>query len=97
MRAGVIGLTFPDAFATHIIAGLSALGHDPVPLGSAHVHGPYTSRAASIIRGALPALDERAQRRIARSALENDCAVVITVGGVHTYEKRLTVLLEKLS
>ena len=32
-----------------------------------------------IIRGPLPALDERAQRRIARSALENDCAVVINV------------------
>ena len=80
MRVGVIGQTWPDAFAAHIIAGLSALGHDPVPLGSSYaLGGPYTSRAALIIRGALPALDERAQRRIARSALENDCAVVITV------------------
>jgi hypothetical protein len=66
MRAGIIGQTWPDAFAAHIIAGLSAI-------------------------------DSRVQRRIARSALENDCAVVITVGGVHTCEKRLTVLLEKLS
>jgi hypothetical protein len=40
MRVGVIGLTWPDAFAAHIIAGLSALGHDPVPLGSAHSRGP---------------------------------------------------------
>ncbi len=42
MRVGVIGQTWPDAFAAHIIAGLSALGHDPVPLGSAHPRGPYT-------------------------------------------------------
>ena len=80
MRIGVIGATWPDAFAAHIIAGLSALGHDPVPLGSFNwLGGPYTSRAASIVRKALPALDERGQQRIARSALENDCEVVITV------------------
>lgn len=79
MRVGVIGPTWPDAFAAHIIAGLSALGHDPVPLGSVRSRGPYTPRPALIIRGALPALDERAQRRIARSGLENDCEVVITV------------------
>jgi spore maturation protein CgeB len=79
MRVGVIGQTWPDAFAAHIIAGLSALGHDPVPLGSARSRGPYTSRSAMIIRRALPGLDERAQRRIARSALENDCAAVINV------------------
>lgn len=80
MRIGVIGATWPDAFAAHIIAGLSALGHEPVALGSASwLGGPYTTRAASIIRGTLPALDEFGQRRIARSALENDCAVVITV------------------
>jgi spore maturation protein CgeB len=80
MRVGVIGPTWPDAFAAQIMAGLSALGHDPVPLGSSYsLGGWYTSRAASIIRGALPALDERAQRRIARSALDHDCAVVISV------------------
>jgi len=54
-----------------IIAWLSALGHDPVPLGrSIGLCGRTPPRAASIVRKALPALDERGQQRIARSALE---------------------------
>lgn len=80
MRIGVIGPTWPDAFAAHIIAALSALGHDPVSLGSCYaVGGPYTSRAALIARTAVPALNERAQRKIVRAARENDCDVVLTV------------------
>jgi hypothetical protein len=80
MRIGVIGPTWPDAFATHIIEALSALGHDPVALGSSvAIGGPFTTRAVSPVMRALPGLDERAQRRIARSALDSECELVITV------------------
>jgi spore maturation protein CgeB len=80
MRIGVIGPTWPDAFATHIIEALSNMRHDPVALGSSvAIGGPFTTRAASPIMRALPGLDERVQRRIARSALDNECEIVITV------------------
>lgn len=80
MRIGVIGPTWPDAFATHIIEALSALGHDPVSLGSSYaIGGPFTTRAAGRVVKALPALDERAQRRIVRSGLEGECEIVIAV------------------
>lgn len=80
MRIGVIGPTWPDAFATHIIEALSAMGHDAVTLGSSYaVGGPFTTRAAGPVMRALPGLDERLQRRLVRSARDHECEIVIAV------------------
>lgn len=80
MRIGVTGPTWPDSFATNIIDALSVMGHNPVSLGSSYaLGGPYTSRAAGHIRNLLPSLDERAQRSIARAALDNGCEIVINL------------------
>ena len=58
----------------------AAMGHDPVALGSSYaVGGPYTSAVAVMVRNALPALDERAQRRVVRAALDAGCEIVINL------------------
>ena len=78
MRIGIVGPTRPDSFAANIIEALPAMGHEPVALGSSYAFGnPYTSGAVGIMRNALPALDERGQRRIARAALDAGCELVI--------------------
>jgi spore maturation protein CgeB len=78
MRIGVIGPTWPDSFAKNIIDALSAMRHETTSLGSSYsLGGSYTTRVASTVRNLLPALDERAQRRVARAALEHECEIVI--------------------
>lgn len=80
MRVGVTGPTWPDSLATNVIDALSAMRHEPVPIGSSYsLGGPYTTRVAGAIRGVLPVLDEHAQQRIARSALANECEIVINL------------------
>jgi spore maturation protein CgeB len=78
MRIGIVGPTWPDSFASNIVDALRAMGHQPVSVGSSFaLGGPYTSAATVVIRNALPALDERAQRRIVRAALDAGCEIVI--------------------
>jgi spore maturation protein CgeB len=80
MRVGVTGPLWPDSLATNVIDALFAMRHDPVPLGSSYaVGGPYTTHAISAVRGALPGLDERAQQRVARCALDGQCEIVINL------------------
>jgi spore maturation protein CgeB len=56
------------------------MGHDPVSLGSSYsLGGLYTTRFAGAIRPLLPALDERMQERIVRTALDNECEIVINL------------------
>ncbi len=80
MRIGIVGPTWPDSFAENIIDALRVMGHQPVSVGSSYsLGGPYTSAVAVAIRNALPALDERGQRRIVRTALDAGCEVVIVL------------------
>lgn len=80
MRIGIIGPTWPDSFAANVIEALSVMGHDPVSLGSSYsLGGLYTTRFAGAIRPLLPALDERMQERIVRTALGNECEIVINL------------------
>ncbi len=80
MRIGIVGPNSPDSFAANIIDALPAMGHTPVALGASYsVGGHYASVIAMTIRNALPALDERMQRRIARAALEAECEIVINL------------------
>jgi spore maturation protein CgeB len=80
MRIGIVGPIWSDSFAMNIIDGLHAMGHDPVSLGSSYAAGgPYTSAVTCAVRNALPALDERAQRRIVRAARDAECEIVINV------------------
>ena len=84
MRIGMVGPAQPDSFAANIMDGLSAMGHDAVALGSTYAVGSYYATVVTAtVRNAVPALDERAQRRITRAALDAECEIVINV------EKRL--------
>jgi spore maturation protein CgeB len=78
MRIGVVGPTSPDSFADNIASALADMGHHPVPLGPLHARrGQYVSAAKMAIRSALPALDERVQRRVTAAALRTGCEIVI--------------------
>jgi spore maturation protein CgeB len=78
MRIGVVGPTSPDSFADNIVSALADMGHDPVPLGPLYARrGRYVSAAKMAVRNTLPALDERAQRRVTASALRAECEIVI--------------------
>ena len=82
MRIGIVGPdSSPDSFPANIIDALRAMGHDPglARLDCTRVGGRYSSVATMAIRNALPALDERAQLRIARAALHAECEIVINL------------------
>jgi spore maturation protein CgeB len=80
MRIGIIGPNSPDSFACNIRDALSAMGHDPVMIGPSFGSGArYTTAISVTIRNWLPVLDERAQRHIARAALDAECDIVLNV------------------
>ena len=80
MRVGVIGPVWPDSFAWNIADTLSCMGHQAIEIGSLYsLGGPYASRVAASVGNAFPSLDRRAQRRVARTALDQDCEIVINV------------------
>jgi len=81
MKIGVIGPMGGEQFAENVADALRRMGHQVTQLGPAnpshrnrHVHN-----AAMIAWMAFPDIDERAQRRIARSAHEAECEVVINI------------------
>jgi spore maturation protein CgeB len=56
------------------------MGYDPVLIGpSFGAAGRYTTAISVTVRNWLPALDERAQMHIARSALDAECEIVLNV------------------
>ena len=80
-RIGVIGLVGPDYFADNVGDALQRLGHVVTQLGAAHPRGrsPLATRTSGLARQALPRLDERAQDRIVRAALDVDCEIIISL------------------
>jgi spore maturation protein CgeB len=79
MRVGVVGLMGSEYFAENVADALQRTGHVVTPLGpvrSRH-RGRFVTSAAGLVREALPRLDERVQRRIARIAREAGCEVVV--------------------
>jgi spore maturation protein CgeB len=81
MRIGVIGPVGREEMAENVADALRRMGHMVAQLGAAqpshrsrHVHN-----VASLAWQALPGLDERAQRRIARAALDAECEVVVNI------------------
>ena len=80
-RIGVIGPKGPDYFAENVGDALQRLGHVVTQLGSARPsgHNRLVGRAVALTRQALPRLDERAQDRIVRAALDADCEIVINL------------------
>ena len=78
MRIGVVGPDSPDSFANNIATALADMGHDAVPLGPLYARGGHYASAVKVaIRNALPALDERLQRRVTTAALRAGCEIVI--------------------
>jgi spore maturation protein CgeB len=81
MRVGVIGPVAPDYFADNVGDALQSMGHQVSQLGSARAQhrGRIATRAAQLVRQASPRLDERAQQRIVRTALDDNCEVIINL------------------
>jgi spore maturation protein CgeB len=81
MRVGVVGSVAPDYFADNVGDALQRMGHVVTYLGPAGLHYQQrlTARFAMFACQALPRLDERVQHRIARTALDAGCEVVINV------------------
>jgi spore maturation protein CgeB len=78
MRIGIVGPTWPDCFADNILDTLRTMGHQAVSVGSSYsLGGPYSSAVTGLVRNAVPALDQRLQRHIVRSALGAECEIVI--------------------
>ena len=80
-RIGVIGPVGPDYFAENVGDTLQRLGHVVTQLGAARPRSRsrLVGRAAGLTRQALPRLDERAQDRIVRAALDAGSEVIINV------------------
>ncbi len=81
MRVGVVGSARPDHFADNVGDALGRTGHQVTQLGPARPQhrGRLAGNLAMLARQARPGLDERAQRGIARSALDAGCEVVISL------------------
>jgi spore maturation protein CgeB len=81
MQVGVLGPAGPDRFADNIGDSLRRMGHVVTQLGPARpsAQGSWVGSLAFLVRQAVPRLDERAQRRIVRTALAADCEIVINV------------------
>ncbi len=83
MRIGVVGPVAlgREEFAGNISDALREMGHQVTQLGPAHPthRNRHVHNAAMLARMALPSLDEKAQCRIARTALDAACEVVINI------------------
>jgi spore maturation protein CgeB len=80
-RIGVIGPVAPDYFAENVGDAMRRLGHEVTQLGAAHTRGrgQLVDRVGALARHALPRLDEHAQDRIVRTALDAACEIVVNV------------------
>jgi spore maturation protein CgeB len=81
VRVGVVGPIAVDRFAENISDALERAGHSVTRLGPA---GPFqgnriAGRVKTITRQALPKVDERAQRKIVRTAQDAECELIINV------------------
>ena len=79
MRIGVIGPTGGDEFGENIADALQAMGHAVTRLGPAHParRNRKIHDLTKLTRMALYGYDEKAQRRIAKRALDVGCELVI--------------------
>ena len=83
MRVGVIGPMAPDYFAENVSDALEHTGNVVAHLGttSPRHRSRLLTTSRMLAQQALPALDERSQRHIARAAVAADCEVVINIDG----------------
>lgn len=81
MRISIVGPVGPDLFADNVGSAFGRAGHFVIQLGPAgpRQQSSVTRRPVQLARRALPRLEERAQRRIVRSALDAECELVINV------------------
>jgi len=81
VRVGVVGPVAPDYFADNVGDGLARAGHAVTQLGAARISpgGKLTGSLRLLARQGFPRLDERAQQRIVRRALDAECEVVINL------------------
>jgi spore maturation protein CgeB len=81
MRVGVVGPVKPDSFADNVGDALRRTGHVVTQLGSAgpRARSRLAGNLGTLARQAMPRLEDRAQRQIARAAHDADCEVVINL------------------
>ena len=79
MQIGVVGPVGSERFAEHIADALQCMGHHVSVLGPARARGRgrLGTRVIGLARQAMPRIEECAQSRIAKAALEAGCEVVI--------------------
>jgi spore maturation protein CgeB len=81
VRVGVVGQIAQDYFADNVVDALQHMGHTVTPLGSAcpRRRNQLSNWMATTVRGALPGLDEQAQRRIIRDAVDASVESIINL------------------
>ena len=81
MRVGVVGVLAPDYFADNVGDALQRTGHLVTQLGPARAtsRGKLTGHLAALARQGMPRLDERAQRRVVKAAVDASCEVVLNL------------------
>ena len=77
----MIGPMGQDRVAGNVFDTLKRMGHDPIALGPARSRPGrgLVTRTTMLARQALPQLDERMQRSIARKSLDDGCEVVLNI------------------
>lgn len=82
MRIGVVGPAWPDSFTVNITENLRAMGHEGIELSSAYSsRGLRTIRVLSFVYSTFPDVQERAELRMARKALDQECDLIISLEG----------------
>jgi spore maturation protein CgeB len=86
VRIGVVGQVEPDSFAENVCDALRRMGHAVTPLGPARpgVRHKSISSLSLLARQGLPALDDRFQRRIIRTAQDAACELVLNLDALMT-------------
>jgi spore maturation protein CgeB len=81
MRVGIVGAAEPDYFADNVGDALDRIGNTVTYLGPARVNqrGRRAAGAVTVARQAMPRLEDRAQQRIVKAALDSACEAVINL------------------
>jgi spore maturation protein CgeB len=81
MRIGVIGPVGREEFAENTADALRRMGHVVTQLGPAQPshRNRLVHNVATLAWQAMPGLDERAQGRIVRAALDAECEVIVNI------------------
>ena len=81
MRVGLVGSVEPDYFADNVADALGRIGHSVIQLGPARERhrNRRVDGALTVVKQAMPRLDERGQQRVVNAALDAGCETVLNL------------------